>query len=143
MAFIPNGAKWYLAKLVEEITVESEASSIVHKNLVLIRADSPEQAYAKAKELGTQAQVDYKNPKGKKVKITFKGLNELSVIYEELEHGAELAYEELIGLTEDEVQAMIRAKQELSVFRAVIPSRGPDYSSADVLSEASKMLSKT
>ncbi len=53
MGYIPEDAKWYLADIVQQITVEDEPRNVVHTNLVLIRADSPEEAYQKAIELGT------------------------------------------------------------------------------------------
>jgi|SRR5437667_8771182 len=140
MAYVPEHAKWYLASLIEELTVEGETQSVIHKNLVLIRADSPEQAYQRAGELGSQSEMDYENPQGKKVHVRFKGLNDLNVIYEKLEHGAELVYEEMIGLSRREIETLIRQKEDLSIFRPITPTKGPDYSSADVLNEASKLI---
>jgi hypothetical protein len=49
-------------------------------------------AYAKANESGTAAQIPYENPGGKIVTITYRGLRHLNVNHDELEHGAELAY---------------------------------------------------
>jgi hypothetical protein len=143
MAYIPEGTKWYLATLIEEITVEGENLNVVHKNLVLVRADSPEQSYEKAIELGVQSEMNYDNPQGKRVEVRFKGLNDLVVVYEELEHGAELRYEEIIGLAKDEVQRLVRRKEDLSVFRPITPTKGPDYSSAEVLDEASKLIRRS
>lgn len=40
MAYIPENAKWYLAAVVEEITVEGDERKVVHKNYVLIRGNS-------------------------------------------------------------------------------------------------------
>ncbi len=48
MAFIPQCAKWYLADIVIEFTIEGERDNLVHTNVTLIRADSPEQAYERA-----------------------------------------------------------------------------------------------
>ena len=53
MGYIPEDAKWYLADLVEEITVEGDPRNVVHTNMTLVRADSPEEAYQKAVQLGT------------------------------------------------------------------------------------------
>jgi hypothetical protein len=52
LGYIPKSAKWYLAEIVEQITVEGDPRSVVHTNLVLVRADSPEEAYQRAIELG-------------------------------------------------------------------------------------------
>src|SRR5437762_11462660 len=59
MAYIPENAKWYIATLIEEITVQGDARNVVHKNLVLVRADSPGEAYEKAQLLGKQAEASY------------------------------------------------------------------------------------
>jgi hypothetical protein len=45
--YIPKSAKWYLAEIVQQITVEGDSRNVVHTNLVLVRADSPEDAYQK------------------------------------------------------------------------------------------------
>jgi len=139
MAFIPADAKWYLATMIEQITVEGDGRNVVHKNYVLIRADSPEDAYEKAHDLGKKREVSYENPAGRLVRISFKGLSGLNVIYDELEHGAELQYEELLGITEQQVQTLLRQKEDLAVFQPISPKEGPDYSSREVLEEAKKL----
>jgi hypothetical protein len=140
MAYIPEDANWYLAVLVEEIRVEGEGQNIVHKNLVLLRACSPEVAFERAHDIGKKSEISYQNPQGRLVQIKFKGLSELNVIYEKLEDGAELKYEELIGLSEGQVDALLHAKNDLAAFRPITPSKGPDYSSADVLEEAKRLM---
>ena len=57
MGYIPKSAKWYLADIVQQITVEGDPRSVVHTNLVFVRADSPEEAYEKALELGADGPV--------------------------------------------------------------------------------------
>jgi hypothetical protein len=52
MGYIPAGAKWYVAEIVAQIAVEADPRSVVHTNMVLVRAGSPEEAYAKANGLG-------------------------------------------------------------------------------------------
>lgn len=89
MGYIPADATWYLAEIVEQIAVEGYPRFTVHTNTVLIRADSPEDAYTRAVELGTSHQMAYENPDGKQVTFTFRGLRELVVIHEKLEDGAE------------------------------------------------------
>ena len=140
MAYIPKDAKWYLAAMVEEITVEGDSRRIVHKNWTLIRGDSPEDAYRKAHELGRKSGVSYDNPTGRLVQIKFRGLSGLNVIYDELEHGAELIYDELLDLSEEDVEALIVPKQDLAVFQPISPSSGPDYSSRQVLEDAKRLM---
>jgi hypothetical protein len=97
MGFIPKNAKWYLADLVEEIRVAGERRNVVHTNRTLIRADSPEEAHKKAVALGKGGDTKYKNLAGKTVTIRFRGIRELDVIHDELEHGAEIAFNRNIG----------------------------------------------
>ena len=65
-----------------------------------MRADSPEEAYQKAIELGAQGEIAYESPQGRKVTTTFRGLNDLGVIHDPLEHGAELEYAEQVNMDE-------------------------------------------
>ena len=57
MGYIPEDAKWYLADIVLQIAVDDDPRSVVHINLVLIRADSPEEAYEKALALGAEGEA--------------------------------------------------------------------------------------
>jgi hypothetical protein len=66
--------------------------NVVHTNMILVRADSPEEAYQKAVQLGTARQQSYENPAGKRVECRFRGLRDLNGIHDELEHGAELGF---------------------------------------------------
>lgn len=117
MSYIPRNAKWYLADIVLLIEVQDDIVNICHVNLTLIRADSPNEAYRLAMDLGKQSESVYQNPDNKNVTTTFVGLRDLNVIHEDLEHGSEILFEELLGLTEEETTSITRSKQELSVFR--------------------------
>src|SRR5258708_29313561 len=103
MTDIPDGVKWYLAELVEEIQIAGESENVVHNNLILIRADSPEEAYTKALARGSEINGSYEDIDGRKGMSIFRGLSDLNPILDELEDGAEIAYEELQGLSEDEI----------------------------------------
>jgi hypothetical protein len=125
MGYIPESAKWYLAEMVEHITVEGDPRNVVHTNLVLVRADSPEEAHQKAIELGAAGEQSYENPEGKWVKVRFRGLHDLNVIHDELEHGAELIYQEDVGFDEAGIREWVTPKEELGIFRPIPPSTGP------------------
>jgi hypothetical protein len=140
MAYIPESAKWYLADIVEQITVEGDPRNVVHTNLVLIRADSPEEAYQKAIDLGTARDQSYENPDGNRVTIRFRGLRDLNVIHDELEHGAELIYSEKTDLDESAIQKWISPKEELGVFQPIKPSTGLNYISLDIFKELCKRV---
>src|SRR5262250_878679 len=106
MGHVSAGAKWYITELVEEITVEGDPRNVVHRNFILIRADSPEEAYQKAFKFGEQGETSYDNPQGHRVEIKFRGIADLDVIHDELEDGAELMFCSQVGLTEEELQQL-------------------------------------
>jgi hypothetical protein len=136
MAFIPHDAKWYLAEIVQEITVQDDPRNIVWRNLTLVRADSPDEAYDKAISLGVDGNTEYENPDGKLVCTTFRGLSSLNVIYDELEHGAELLFHTDVDLRPDELKKVLRLKDELEVFSPIRKLDGPDIASRAVIEEA-------
>jgi hypothetical protein len=133
MGYIPESAKWYLAEIVEQITVEGDPRNIVHTNLVLVRADSPEEAYQKAMELGAAGERSYENPEGQCVTFRFRGLHDLNVIHDILEHGAELIYWENPDFDEPRIRQWLTPREELGIFRPITPSKGPDYRSRDIV----------
>ena len=139
MAFIPKDAIWYLAQVVLEINVEGESRNVVHVNYILVRADSAENAYDKAVRLGTQHESQYLNGKGQEVRIRFRGLRNLTVVYEALEDGAEILYEEKVGLTEEELADLVKSKACLGIFAPDQASRGPDYGSEEIRREAENL----
>jgi hypothetical protein len=98
MGFLPEGARWYLAGLVLEHTIEGDPRNVVHVNTHLIEAGSPEEAYRKANALGRASELAYANTEGKQVRVAFRGLRDLDVIHDNLEDGAELFYEERVGI---------------------------------------------
>lgn len=83
MAYIPKNARWYLADVVLEHAVEGDPRNVVHVNLHLIEAESPERAYQKAIALGQASEQVYANPDGREVRVTFRGLRDLNVIHDE------------------------------------------------------------
>jgi hypothetical protein len=137
MPFVPQGSKWYLAEIIEEITVEDDPRNVVHKDLVLIRADPPEEAYAKAIELGSEHDSSYRNPGGKCVRTHFRGLGYLDVIHDELEHGAELLYEQKISVPDEQIENWVLPKERLQLFQDEAPTPDyPDYRAKDITEEA-------
>jgi hypothetical protein len=116
MGYIPDDAKWYLADIVIEHKIEDEPRNVIHINTVLVRASSPERAYARAIKLGQEAEHEYKNTEDKTVRVVFRGLRDLTVIYDKLRSGSELIYQERIGQTEEQVAKLISPKSELAIF---------------------------
>ena len=144
MGYIPQDAEWYIAELVMEITVQGARYNVVHRNLILINAHSPDEAYSKAIDNGKNAETDYTNPRDQRVTIRFRGVSRLDVIYDPLEDGAEVQFEEQLDVSEPEILRMIPPKDELNVFTSANPGRerDPDYSSKEVVKEAVRMLER-
>jgi hypothetical protein len=117
MAYIPEDARWYLAEVVLEHIVEDDPRNVVHINIHLIEAASPELAYENASALGRASQLIFTNTDGKAVRVVFRGLRELNVIHDTLEDGAELTYEEMTGVPEAKLADLVSPKDELGAFR--------------------------
>jgi hypothetical protein len=135
-AYIPADATWYVATLVVHITVGRNPTSVLHRNTVLVKAHAPEEAYRLAVVLGRKNNRRWRNSAGELVRIRFLGLEELNVVHDELEHGAELFYNERLLRPRQRPESWVRPKRVLAVFTPRTPSKGPDYMSA----ESSRML---
>ncbi len=117
MVYIPKDAKWYVAELVMECRIDGESRNVVHINIVLVRADSPKDAFEKAEQLCREGEHSSLNLTNQKIIWSYHGLRDLNVIHDELEHGAELMFEEKTDVSEDAIQNMITAKSQLNIFR--------------------------
>ena len=114
--WIPEDAKWYLAEIVMETKFDGDYDNLIENNLTLVRADSPEDAYLKALLLGQESELIYDNTDGEKVTVLFRGLHNLHVIHDELEHGGEILYEKYERVSDDTLAKMITPKELLAVF---------------------------
>ena len=126
-AFIPEGAEWYLADHVQAISVSGHRRVVVHINKVLVRANTPSEAYRRAMELGRRGTMSYRNAADERVKFQFMGLRDLGVIHEPLEDGAELQYFRRYVYSLKKAKALVRPKQKLGVFAPRVPVEGPDH----------------
>jgi hypothetical protein len=109
--------KWYLAHEILYIEVNealNQESFWVWENLVLIQADNPEEALDKAMINGQNSEgpVEIHGIKGY---LTFKGLKNLILIYDELEDGAELEWMEY-EVNKEKLEQMVRTKQDMHAF---------------------------
>lgn len=87
-------ARWYVAKLIEEIAVQDDPLKVIHRTVTVIYANSEEEAYAKALNLGKEREITYRNTVDKLVRTTFWGLGELNVIHDHPDHGTDFFQEE-------------------------------------------------
>ncbi len=141
MGYIPADAKWYLAEVVLGITVGRQPTVVVQINTLLVRADSPKEAYARALELGKQeASPRYKNRAGEAVRFRFLGLRDLWVIHDELEHGAEVTFHERHVRSMAEAKKLVNRKAELRVFAPRQPRTGPDYGSGEIARKLAELF---
>jgi hypothetical protein len=124
-----------------EIKVQGASRNAVHRNLILISALDAEEAYRKANEFGRREEVSYDNPQDQLVEIKFRGVSTLSAfVLGGPEDGAEVEFEEHLGVSEEEILRWIPPKGSLWAFRPPDPTAtfDPDYSSKEVLREAAK-----
>jgi hypothetical protein len=142
MTYIPDDEKWYIAEIIMECQIEDDPRNIVHINIVLVRADSPEEAFEKAEKLGHEEEDNYPNTEGKMVTFRYRGLRNLLEVHDELEHGGELMFEESIGVSEADLQGMISSKSNLSVFQEPQPKNPlrPNYSSKEIMDEVNRRI---
>lgn len=74
-----------------ECRVGREAPSLWDEQVRLIRARSPETAYAKAKKVGKENEITFANSAGEKVRWRFAGIGELvDLLDEDIESGIEV-----------------------------------------------------
>jgi hypothetical protein len=114
-----EGRHWYISHEVLYAETGKEAPTehlTVWENLILIRANSPNEAYKKAMKHGKMSE-DKVRINGKTGKLRFFGLRDLVLIYEDLEDGAELEWHET-QLTKVKMKKLLRAKERLHAFSA-------------------------
>jgi hypothetical protein len=78
-------ARWYVAELTEEVTLEGDPRNVVHKKTRVIFADSPQDAYEKALSMITEHEVGYINQHHKAIRTRFWGLRELTLSNEDMD----------------------------------------------------------
>jgi hypothetical protein len=105
--------KWYIGELIEEITVEGEPRNVVHRDVKVLYANSPEEAYGKAQALGKETETNHLDPERKLVRTRFWGLAELNVVHDDANSGTALFYEENIGVPGEKAHHWILPKKNL------------------------------
>lgn len=143
MGYVPPYAQWYLAEIVQELTVVGDLRNMVWRNLTLILGDSPESAYEHALSMGRSGDSEYFNPAGNLVTIKFRGISFMDVIHDALEDGAELTFSSQIDVAPDELKRMLRSKEELTLFRRNARLDGPDVASGEIVEEIRMKLGIT
>jgi hypothetical protein len=114
----PTRSNWYIAEVVLYFRDDAGTGGIVHVNTILILARSDAEAYDKSLSHGKHHERQYMNPEGHSVTVTFAGLRNLFYVYDDIEDGAELMYEEIAGLSPNQIEALVKPKDELALFAA-------------------------
>ena len=123
--WVPTEMEWFRADLIQEFRFANGDHPLVWVNQILIRADSIELAYTKALAHGELYNETFTNSDGILVTVRFRGLEDLYLIYDKLEDGAELLYTEYDDLTEEDILNMITPQELLAAFQAHDPA-SPD-----------------
>jgi hypothetical protein len=118
-----------------KITVADDPRNVVHQNLVLIRADSADEAYEKAIQFGKKEEISYDNPAGKAVHFHFEGVSYLVDIIDGLEDGAELDFHYTVAMPNENIRSLVPPRDRLRAFLPPRMAEGPDYASAEVMAK--------
>jgi hypothetical protein len=115
-----NTHKWYVSHEVLAIEVDSSEPTKdvgLMENLILIRADNPDEAYDKAMQHGSINESEI-TVEGRPGRVVFKGLKELVLIYDELVDGAELEWREY-NISREKLGKMLKSKDDLQAFNLI------------------------
>ncbi len=116
--WIQKDMEWFLADIIQELKVADTEDSTVWINTHLIRASSPDEAYEKALNRGKLYDDSWTNTDGEQVISRFRGLRNLLLVYEKLEDGAEIMWEEQEDVSEQDIQEMIKPRAQLGAIEA-------------------------
>lgn len=115
---IKNNGNWYIAEVVQRAEdvgkdkTNPNRRCTVWINSILIKAASPEKAYEKACNLGKEnyGSLRYKAVAGNTLQWKFLGVRDIIPIYEDIEDGAEIMWEDLGEISAKRSERMIRDK---------------------------------
>ena len=125
----PHG--WWIASYLERFEYEDEDRSspdrrcLAWENTILVQARTREQAWRKAMAFGRlgEGSQGWNAKTGRKGAWHFEGLTSLLPIYDELEDGAEVLWQEHAGRSVRKIKGLVKRKRELSVFDDSEPGR--------------------
>lgn len=124
-----NG-NWYIVEIIEKCEpVERNEKQELRRvttwgNHHLIKADSPEKAFDKAVKLGKEAEYKFTNSGKIEMEWIFVGIGELLPIYEDIEDGAELMWNDYGFISNRRTMRMPYKKKEL--MKLIKPKQQPN-----------------
>jgi len=110
---------WYIVEIIEkcEPVKRNEKQDLrrvtTWGNHHLIKANSPEKAFDKAVKLGKEAEYKFTNTDKIEMEWIFVGIGELLPIYEDIEDGAELMWNDYGFISNRRTMRMPYEKKEL------------------------------
>jgi hypothetical protein len=115
---------WWVASYIErQEWLDSSPTSdrsrcIAWENTIILQAPDREAAYQKAIDIGSLSNgTTFQNEDGtRNGRWVFEGLTSLLPIYDKLEDGAEILWQEHDGKTMGKIKSYIKQKHELEVF---------------------------
>ena len=123
---IPNRNKspfgWWVASYIERFEPENENSEnpnrrcLAWENTIIIKAKNREVAFSKAEKVGKLGNGIVSTVKGRKGVWRYEGLTSLLAIYEELEDGAEILWNEHKNVSMKSVKSRVKNKDQLETF---------------------------
>jgi hypothetical protein len=124
-----NG-NWYIVEIIEKCEpVERNEKQELRRvttwgNHHLIKADSPEKAFDKSVKLGKEAEYKFTNTDKIEMEWIFVGIGELLPIYEDIEDGAELMWNDYGFISNRRTMRMPYKKKEL--MKLIKPKQQPN-----------------
>lgn len=121
---------WYIVEIIEKCEpVERNEKQELRRvttwgNHHLIKADSPEKAFDKAVKLGKEAEYKFTNSDKIEMEWIFVGIGELLPIYEDIEDGAELMWNDYGFISNRRTMRMPYKKKEL--MKLIKPKQQPN-----------------
>lgn len=121
----PATARWYVAELTEEVTLESDPQNIVHKKTRIIFADSPQDAHEKALAMISEHEVGYLNEHHKAIRTRFWGLRELSLSNEDMDRAGILP-ESRVNVARRRNATGLSREQQFALLLSIKPGALPN-----------------
>jgi len=121
----PETARWYIAELTEEVTLEGDPQNVVHKKTRVIFADTPQDAYEKALAMITEHEVGYLNEHHQTIRTRFWGLRELSLSNEDMDRAGILP-ESRAGNARRRNSTGLSPEQQFSLLLSLKPGALPN-----------------
>jgi Domain of unknown function (DUF4288) len=121
----PETARWYIAELTEEVTLEGDPQNIVHRKTRVIFADSPQDAYEKALTMITEHEIGYLNEHRKTIRTRFWGLRELNLSNEDMDRAGILP-EARIGTARRRNATGLSPEQQFALLLSLKPGALPN-----------------